>query len=120
MQLGDIASLRLGRRLANAREITVARPVAKLSLEDYDLGKRLMEPSTQPPSRRVHLRPSRFWENHALAQAIAEYLDTDVGALVKTVEISKIYNLPTMRSTLLWRGTWKKPRKSSSSSVPIS
>ena len=85
LQLGDLRITSAWPPFSDAREITIVRPVAKLSIGDYDLDERLIE------RLRNHHRGGFICGRPGsgkttLAQAIAEYLDTDVGALVKTME----------------------------------
>jgi ATPase len=85
IQLGDLRITSAWPPFSDAREITVVRPVAKLSLGDYDLDERLVE-RLRNHHRGVFICGRPGSGKTTLAQAIAEYLDTDVGALVKTME----------------------------------
>ena len=85
IQLGDLRITSAWPPFSDAREITVVRPVAKLSLGDYDLDQRLVE-RLRNHHRGVFICGRPGSGKTTLAQAIAEYLDTDVGALVKTME----------------------------------
>ena len=85
IQLGDLRITSAWPPFADAREITVVRPVAKLSLGDYDLDQRLIE-RLRNHHRGVFICGRPGSGKTTLAQAIAEYLDTDVGAMVKTME----------------------------------
>ena len=85
VQLGDLRITSAWPPFSDAREITVVRPVAKLSLGDYDLDERLVE-RLRNHHRGVFICGRPGSGKTTLAQAIAEYLDTDVGALVKTME----------------------------------
>ena len=70
---------------ADAREITIVRPVAKLSLGEYDLDPKLIS-RLSDHHRGVFICGRPGSGKTTLAQAIAEYLDEDVGAMVKTME----------------------------------
>lgn len=85
IQLGDLRITSAWPPFSDAREITVVRPVAKLSLGDYDLDERLVE-RLRNHHRGVFICGRPGSGKTTLAQAIAEYLDTEVGALVKTME----------------------------------
>ncbi|MED6338833.1 MAG: ATPase, T2SS/T4P/T4SS family, partial [Candidatus Thermoplasmatota archaeon] len=69
----------------DAREITIVRPVAKLSISDYDIDPKLIERLSNH-HRGVFICGRPGSGKTTLAQAIAEYLDEDVGAMVKTME----------------------------------
>ncbi len=85
LQLGDLRITSAWPPFSDAREITIVRPVAKLSLDDYDLDERLIE-RLRNHHRGVFICGRPGSGKTTLAQAIAEYLDTDVGAMVKTME----------------------------------
>ncbi|MDA8530848.1 ATPase, T2SS/T4P/T4SS family [Candidatus Poseidonia alphae] len=85
IQLGDLRIACAWPPFSDAREITVVRPVAKLSISDYDLDERLITRLSNH-HRGVFICGRPGSGKTTLAQAIAEYLDTDVGALVKTME----------------------------------
>lgn len=85
IQLGDLRITSAWPPFSDAREITVVRPVAKLSLGDYKLDERLVD-RLRNHHRGVFICGRPGSGKTTLAQAIAEYLDTDVGALVKTME----------------------------------
>lgn len=85
IQLGDLRITSAWPPFSDAREITVVRPVAKLSLGDYQLDERLVE-RLRNHHRGVFICGRPGSGKTTLAQAIAEYLDHDVGALVKTME----------------------------------
>lgn len=85
IQLGDLRISCAWPPFADAREITIVRPVAKLSLNDYELDSRLIE-RLADHHRGVFICGRPGSGKTTLAQAIAEYLDTDVGAMVKTME----------------------------------
>ncbi|MDA8748226.1 ATPase, T2SS/T4P/T4SS family [Candidatus Poseidoniales archaeon] len=85
IQLGDLRISCAWPPFADAREITIVRPVAKLSLSDYELDQRLID-RLADHHRGVFICGRPGSGKTTLAQAIAEYLDTDVGAMVKTME----------------------------------
>ena len=85
IQLGDLRISCAWPPFADAREITIVRPVAKLSLDDYELDSRLIE-RLADHHRGVFICGRPGSGKTTLAQAIAEYLDTDIGAMVKTME----------------------------------
>ena len=85
IQLGDLRISCAWPPFADAREITIVRPVAKLSLSDYEIDPKLIDRlSDHHESVFICGRPGSG--KTTLAQAIAEYLDEDVGAMVKTME----------------------------------
>ena len=85
IQLGDLRISCAWPPFADAREITIVRPVAKLSLGDYELDQRLID-RLADHHRGVFICGRPGSGKTTLAQAIAEHLDTDVGAMVKTME----------------------------------
>ena len=85
IQLGDLRISCAWPPFTDAREITIVRPVAKLSLGDYELDQRLID-RLADHHRGVFICGRPGSGKTTLAQAIAEYLDTDVGAMVKTME----------------------------------
>jgi len=85
VQLGDLRIACAWPPFADAREITIVRPVAKLSLTDYELDERLVERLSNH-HRGIFICGRPGSGKTTLAQAIAEYLDTDLGAMVKTME----------------------------------
>ena len=85
IQLGDLRISCAWPPFADAREITIVRPVAKLSLDEYELDSRLIE-RLADHHRGVFICGRPGSGKTTLAQAIAEYLDTDIGAMVKTME----------------------------------
>ena len=85
IQLGDLRISCAWPPFADAREITIVRPVAKLSLDDYQLDQRLVD-RLADHHRGVFICGRPGSGKTTLAQAIDEYLDTDVGAMVKTME----------------------------------
>ena len=85
IQLGDLRIACAWPPFADAREITIVRPVAKLSLSDYELDKRLVERLSNH-HRGIFICGRPGSGKTTLAQAIAEYLDEDLGTMVKTME----------------------------------
>jgi len=85
IQLGDLRIACAWPPFADAREITIVRPVAKLSLDHYKLDERLIE-RLADHHRGVFICGRPGSGKTTLAQAIAEYLDTEIGAMVKTME----------------------------------
>lgn len=85
VQLGDLRIACTWPPFADAREITIVRPVAKLSIDDYELDERLVERLSNH-HRGVFICGRPGSGKTTLAQAIAEYLDNDLGAMVKTME----------------------------------
>lgn len=85
VQLGDLRIACAWPPFADTREITIVRPVAKLSLGDYELDKRLIERLSNH-HRGVFICGRPGSGKTTLAQAIAEYLDNDLGTMVKTME----------------------------------
>lgn len=85
IQLGDLRISCAWPPFADAREITIVRPVAKLSLGEYDLDPKLIS-RLSDHHRGVFICGRPGSGKTTLAQAIAEYLDEDVGAMVKTME----------------------------------
>jgi len=85
IQLGDLRISCAWPPFADAREITIVRPVAKLSLSDYEIDPKLIS-RLSDHHRGVFICGRPGSGKTTLAQAIAEYLDEDVGAMVKTME----------------------------------
>ena len=85
VQLGDLRIACAWPPFADAREITIVRPVAKLSISDYQLDERLIERLSNH-HRGVFICGRPGSGKTTLAQAIAEYLDNDLGTMVKTME----------------------------------
>jgi ATPase len=85
IQLGDLRVACAWPPFADAREITIVRPVAKLSIEDYDIDPQLIS-RLSDHHRGVFICGRPGSGKTTLAQAIAEYLDDEVGAMVKTME----------------------------------
>ena len=120
IQLGDLRISCAWPPFADAREITIVRPVAKLSLGDYELDERLIA-RLADHHRGVFICGRPGSGKTTLAQAIAEYLDTDIGAMVKTMEAPRDLQLAdriTQYAPL--EETLRKPLKLFSSFVLIS
>ncbi|MBS74118.1 MAG: hypothetical protein CMA91_07745 [Euryarchaeota archaeon] len=94
IQLGDLRISCAWPPFADAREITIVRPVAKLSISDYDIDPKLIS-RLSDHHRGVFICGRPGSGKTTLAQAIAEYLDEDVGAMVKTMEAPRDLQLPT-------------------------
>ena len=85
LQLGDLRIACAWPPFSDAKEITIVRPVTKLNLDDYQLDQRLIS-RLSDHHRGVFICGRPGSGKTTLAQAIAEYLDNEIGALVKTME----------------------------------
>ena len=85
LQLGDLRITCAWPPFGDSREITIVRPVAKLSLSEYNLDSKLIE-RLSDHHRGVFICGRPGSGKTTLAQAIAEHLDEDIGAMVKTME----------------------------------
>ncbi len=85
LQLGDLRITCASPPFSDAREITLVRPVAKLSLSEYNLDSKIID-RLSDHHRGVFICGRPGSGKTTLAQAIAEYLDEDIGAMVKTME----------------------------------
>jgi ATPase len=66
-------------------EITVVRPVARVSLDDYKLPEKLLE-RMRDTAKGVLIAGSPGAGKTTFAQAIADFYSKDLGAIVKTME----------------------------------
>ncbi len=85
LQLGDLRVTIATPPFSDAREITIVRPVVKLSLDHYQLDQRLID-RLSDHHRGVFISGRPGSGKTTLAQAVAEYLDDQMGAMVKTME----------------------------------
>ncbi|HIK79293.1 MAG: hypothetical protein CXT67_01160 [Methanobacteriota archaeon] len=85
LQIGDLRITCAYPPFSDAREITIVRPVAKLSLSEYDLHSKLIS-RLSDHHRGVFICGRPGSGKTTLAQAVAEFLDEEVGAMVKTME----------------------------------
>ena len=85
LQIGDLRITCAWPPFSDAYEVTVVRPVAKLSLSDYELPDALLK-RLADHHRGVFISGRPGSGKTTLAQAIAEHLDEDIGAMVKTME----------------------------------
>ena len=93
IQLGDLRVTSVRPPFGDSREMTIVRPVAKLSLSDYELDQKLIE-RLSDHHRGVFISGRPGSGKTTLAQAIAEYLDGEIGAMVKTMEAPRDLQLP--------------------------
>ena len=85
LQIGDLRVTCAYPPFSDAREITIVRPVAKLSLSEYDLHEKLIN-RLSDHHRGVFICGRPGSGKTTLAQAVAEFLDNEIGAMVKTME----------------------------------
>ena len=85
LQLGDLRITCASPPFSDAREITIVRPVVKLSLDQYELDKRLIQ-RLSDHHRGIFISGRPGSGKTTLAQAVAEYLDAEMGQMVKTME----------------------------------
>jgi len=93
IQLGDLRITMAWPPFADSREITIVRPVAKLRLSEYKLDQRLID-RLSDHHRGVFICGRPGSGKTTLAQAIAEHLDEEIGAMVKTMEAPRDLQLP--------------------------
>lgn len=93
VQLGDLRITIAWPPFADTREMTIVRPVAKLSLSDYDFDQKLID-RLSDHHRGVFISGRPGSGKTTMAQAIGEYLDEEVGAVVKTMEAPRDLQLP--------------------------
>ena len=85
LQIGDLRITCAWPPFSDAYEVTVVRPVAKLSLPDYEIPEALLK-RLGDHHRGIFISGRPGSGKTTLAQAIAEHLDEDIGAMVKTME----------------------------------
>ena len=85
MQIGDLRVSCAWPPFSDAWEITVVRPVANLQLSDYKLDDELVNRLSNH-HRGVFVVGKPGSGKTTFAQAIASYLDSEMGAMVKTME----------------------------------
>mgnify|MGYP001483804569 FL=1 len=93
LQAGDLRITCAWPPFSDAWEITVVRPVAHLSLADYELDPRLIK-RLSDHHRGVFVVGKPGSGKTTFAQAIAAYLDEEVGAMVKTMEAPRDLQVP--------------------------
>ena len=93
LQVGDLRVTCAWPPFSDAWEITVVRPVAYLSLSDYDIDPELKR-RLSDHHRGVFVVGKPGSGKTTFAQAIAAYLDEEVGAMVKTMEAPRDLQLP--------------------------
>jgi ATPase len=93
IQAGDLRITCAWPPFSEAWEITVVRPVAHLTLSDYELDPRLIE-RLSDHHRGVFVVGKPGSGKTTFAQAIAAYLDEDIGAMVKTMESPRDLQVP--------------------------
>lgn len=85
LQVGDLRITCAWPPFSDAWEVTIVRPVAKLSLDEYELPEALLK-RLADHHRGVFISGRPGSGKTTLAQAIAEHLDEEIGAMVKTME----------------------------------
>ena len=93
LQAGDLRITCAWPPFSDAWEITVVRPVAHLTLADYELDPRLIR-RLSDHHRGVFVVGKPGSGKTTFAQAIAAYLDEEVGAMVKTMEAPRDLQVP--------------------------
>ncbi|MEC9124617.1 MAG: ATPase, T2SS/T4P/T4SS family [Candidatus Thermoplasmatota archaeon] len=93
LQIGDLRVTCAWPPFSDAWEITVVRPVAYLSLSDYEIEPELRR-RLSDHHRGVFVVGKPGSGKTTFAQAIAAYLDDEVGAMVKTMEAPRDLQLP--------------------------
>jgi ATPase len=84
-QIGDLRVTCAWPPFSEAWEITVVRPVARLSLSEYELDSELVS-RISDHHRGIFVVGKPGSGKTTFAQAIADHLDENVGAMVKTME----------------------------------
>ena len=85
LQVGDLRITCAWPPFSDAWEVTIVRPVAKLTLDEYELPEALLK-RLADHHRGVFISGRPGSGKTTLAQAIAEHLDEEIGAMVKTME----------------------------------
>jgi|TARA_B110000263_G_scaffold82824_1_gene72497 ATPase len=93
MQIGDLRVSCAWPPFSDAWEITVVRPVANLKLSDYQLDQELINRISNH-HRGIFVVGKPGSGKTTFAQAIATYLDTDMGFMVKTMESPRDLQVP--------------------------
>ena len=93
IQAGDLRITCAWPPFSDAWEITVVRPVAHLKLSDYDLDPRLIK-RLSDHHRGVFVVGRPGSGKTTFAQAIAAFLDEEIGAMVKTMEAPRDLQVP--------------------------
>ena len=93
MQIGDLRITCAWPPFSDAWEITIVRPVAHLQISDYNLNPELMD-RLKDHHRGVFVVGRPGSGKTTFAQAIASYLDSEVGAMVKTMEAPRDLQVP--------------------------
>ncbi len=93
MQIGDLRVSCAWPPFADAWEITVVRPVANLKLSDYELDPELINRISNH-HRGIFVVGKPGSGKTTFAQAIASYLDSDMGFMVKTMESPRDLQVP--------------------------
>ena len=93
LQIGDLRITCAWPPFSDAWEITVVRPVAHLKISDYDLQDELIR-RLSDHHRGVFVVGKPGSGKTTFAQAIAGYLDEDIGAMVKTMEAPRDLQVP--------------------------
>ena len=85
LQVGDLRVTCASPPFSDAWEITVVRPVARLSIADYDLQQDLID-RLSDHHRGIFVVGKPGSGKSTFATAIADHLDQEIGAMVKTME----------------------------------
>jgi ATPase len=93
MQIGDLRVSCAWPPFSDAWEITVVRPVANLQLSDYKLDQELINRISNH-HRGIFVVGKPGSGKTTFAQAIASYLDSEIGAMVKTMESPRDLQVP--------------------------
>tara|TARA_B110000881_G_C18591223_1_gene528108 strand:+ start:679 stop:2055 length:1377 start_codon:yes stop_codon:yes gene_type:complete len=93
IQIGDLRITCAWPPFSDAWEITIVRPVAHLQITDYNLNPELLG-RLKDHHRGVFVVGRPGSGKTTFAQAIATYLDSEVGAMVKTMEAPRDLQVP--------------------------